>query len=210
MRVIGTDQLLAAGAPPIVAILRGLKPDEAVPMAQALFDAGVRIMEVPLNSPDPFISIAAMQAEFGDRALIGAGTVLDTAAVEQLAQTGARLMVTPNTTPEVIAHAVGMRFETMPGFLTPSEAFQAIGAGARRLKLFPSSVMGTAYIKAVSEVLPNDVRIWAVGGINAENARSFIDAGAEGVGLGGSLFKPGRTADEVGAYARRAIAALSA
>ena len=125
------DALLARKAPPLVAILRGIQPHEALAVGAALVEAGVRIIEVPFNSPDPFASIAALQAEFGGTALIGAGTVLDLAAVEQLAATGARLMVTPNTNPTVIARAVELGLEPMPGFLTPTEAFAGLAAGAR-------------------------------------------------------------------------------
>lgn len=202
------DDLLAAGAPPLVAILRGLRPDEAVAVAGALIDAGVRLIEVPLNSPAPFDSIAAIQARFGGEALIGAGTVLDVASVDRLAETGASLLVTPNTVPEVIARGVALGLEPMPGFLTPSEAFAAIAAGARRLKLFPAFAQGPAYIKAIREVLPRGTGLWAVGGVDAGNARSWIEAGAEGVALGSAVFKPGRTPAEVGEAARAAVAAL--
>lgn len=202
------DQYLAAGAPPLVAILRGVKPEEAVSVAGALVDAGIRFIEVPLNSPDPFASIALMQAEFGRQALIGAGTVLDLASVEKLSATGARLMVTPNTSPDVIACAIGKGMELMPGFLTPTEAFAAITAGARRLKLFPAFAMGTAYLKALREVLPAKVGVWAVGGINAENACEWLDAGAEGIALGGALYRPGDAALTVADKAVKIVAAL--
>lgn len=202
------DALLAAGTPPLVAILRGLRPDEAVPITAALVEAGIRMIEVPLNSPDPFASIAAMQAEFGDRALIGAGTVLDVAAVDTLAATGARLLVTPNTDPLVIARGVTSGLEAMPGFLTPSEAFAAIRAGARRLKLFPAGAMGPGYLKAVREVLPADVGVWAVGGVGAGNAAEWLAAGAQGVAVGSSVFRPGDSASEVAAKAAAVVGAL--
>ena len=203
------DALLARKAPPLVAILRGIQPHEALPIGAALVEAGVRIIEVPLNSPDPFASIAALQAEFGGTALIGAGTVLDLAAVEQLAATGARLTVTPNTNPTVIARAVELGLEPMPGFLTPTEAFAGLAAGARRIKLFPASVQGPNYLKALREVLPRSCGVWAVGGIGADNAREWIAAGAEGVAAGGSVYKPGMTAADVGERARALVSALA-
>ena len=203
------DALLARKAPPLVAILRGIQPHKALPIGAALVEAGVRIIEVPLNSPDPFASIAALQAEFGGTALIGAGTVLDLAAVEQLAATGARLTVTPNTNPTVIARAVELGLEPMPGFLTPTEAFAGLAAGARRIKLFPASVQGPNYLKALREVLPRSCGVWAVGGIGADNAREWIAAGAEGVAAGGSVYKPGMTAAEVGERARALVSAVA-
>ena len=203
------DALLARKAPPLLAILRGIQPHEALPIGAALVEAGVRMIEVPLNSPDPFASIAALQAEFGGTALIGAGTVLDLAAVEQLAATGARLMVTPNTNPTVIARAVELGLEPLPGFLTPTEAFAGLAAGARRIKLFPASVQGPSYLKALREVLPRSCGVWAVGGIGADNAREWIAAGAEGVAAGGSVYKPGMTAAEVGTRARALVSALA-
>jgi len=203
------DALLASDTPRVVAILRGIRPEEALAVAGALVDAGLRMIEVPLNSPDPFASIAAMQAAFGDVALIGAGTVLDVAAVDQLAATGARLMVTPNIVPAVIARGVELGLEAMPGFFTPSEAFTAIGAGARRLKLFPASGLGTDYLKAVREVLPAGIGVWAVGGVSAANARHWREAGAEGLALGSALYRPGDDAAAVAAKARAVLEALA-
>jgi 2-dehydro-3-deoxyphosphogalactonate aldolase len=201
------DQLLDAGAPPVVSILRGVTSAEVVEIGAALVAAGIRIIEVPLNSPDPFASIEALQAEFGNEALIGAGTVLDAASVERLAQTGAKLMVAPNTDAAVIARAIELRLEPLPGFLTPSEAFAAIAAGASRLKLFPASSFGPAYLRALREVLPADIGVWAVGGVDAANLAEWIGAGAEGVALGGSLYRPGTSAADVAAKAMRVVAA---
>ena len=200
------DSLLAAGTPPIVAILRGLTPDDAVPVARALVAAGIRLIEVPLNSPDPFTSIAAMQAELGSEALIGAGTVLDVPSVDALAATGARLMVTPNTNTAVIARGLGHGLEVMPGFLTPTEAFAAVEAGARRLKLFPASIMSPAYLKALREVLGRSIGLWAVGGIDAGNIAEWLEAGAQGLGIGGGLYRPGETAEAVAAKAAALVA----
>lgn len=201
------DQLLDAGAPPVVSILRGVTSAEVVEIGAALVAAGIRIIEVPLNSPDPFASIEALQAEFGNEALIGAGTVLDAASVERLAQTGAKLMVAPNTNAAVIAPAIELRLEPLPGFVTPSEAFAAIAAGASRLKLFPASSFGPAYLRALREVLPADIGVWAVGGVDAANLAEWIGAGAEGVALGGSLYRPGTSAADVAAKAMRVVAA---
>lgn len=201
------DQLLDAGAPPVVSILRGVTSAEVVEIGAALVAAGIRIIEVPLNSPDPFASIEALQAEFGNEALIGAGTVLDAASVERLAQTGAKLMVAPNTGAAVIARAIELRLEPLPGFVTPSEAFAAIAAGASRLKLFPASSFGPAYLRALREVLPADIGVWAVGGVDAANLAEWIGAGAEGVALGGSLYRPGTSAADVAAKAMRVVAA---
>ena len=198
------DDLLLAGAPPVVAILRGIMPAEVLPIAEALVESGIRIIEVPLNSPDPLTSIATIQAGIGDHALIGAGTVLEAAMVRAVAETGARLIVAPNTDPDVIGCAVSLGLEIMPGFVTPSEAFSAIKAGARRLKLFPAG-LGIPYMKAVKEVLPREAQVWAVGGANADTMRDWLAAGAEGIGVGGALYRPGDAAATVGARGRRLV-----
>ena len=201
------DALLRESSPPVIAILRGVTPAEVVAIGGALVAAGIRLIEVPLNSPDPFASIEALQARFGDEAMIGAGTVLDIASVDRLAATGARLMVAPHTDSAVIARAVEHKLEAVPGFFTPSEAFAAIAAGAKRLKLFPASSAGPVHFKALLEVLPAEVGMWAVGGVDAGNLNQWIGAGAEGVGLGGALYRPGDTAAEVAAKAERIVAA---
>ena len=195
-------------APPVIAILRGLTPAEAPAIGEALVAAGIRLIEVPLNSTDPFASIRALQRGFGSEALIGAGTVLDTQAADRLADTGARLLVTPNTDPAVIRHARALGLVPVPGFFTISEAFAAIAAGARHLKLFPASTAGTGHIKALREVLPADVAVWAVGGVDRGNARDWMQAGAAGVALGSALFRPGDSAAVVAERARAIVAAF--
>ena len=208
--IVTIDAVLAAGAPPVIAILRGVRPDAAVAMAAALIAAGIRLIEVPFNSPDPIASIAAIQTAFGDRALIGAGTVPDRAAADALAATGARLMVTPHTDPALIAHAVAIGLEPVPGFVTPTEAFAAIAAGARRLKLFPASAHGPAYLAAIADVLPASVGLWAVGGTDAATLPGWLAAGAEGIGVGGALFRPGDGAERVAERAAALVAAWRA
>ena len=204
------DDLLADGAPPVVAILRGLQPHEAVAVGAALVESGIRIIEVPLNSPDPLASIAALQSAFGDTALIGAGTVLSVEAAEGLHGVGGRVMVTPNTDPSVIAKGVQLGLEVMPGFMTPSEAFAAINAGARRIKLFPAARLGTSYVKAVKDVLPRNVGVWAVGGTDAATIGEWLNAGCEGIGVGGALYRPGDSAAHVGEKARELVTAWKA
>lgn len=204
------DDLLAEGVPPVVAILRGLQPHEAPAVGAALVDAGIRIIEVPLNSPDPLDSIAALQSEFGGTALIGGGTVLSVEAAEGLHGVGGRIMVTPNTDPQVIAKGVQLGLEVMPGFMTPSEAFAAIKAGARRIKLFPAARLGTSYVKAVKDVLPRNVGVWAVGGTDAATIGEWLAAGCEGIGVGGALYRPGDSAAQVGEKARELVTAWKA
>ncbi|APL94941.1 2-dehydro-3-deoxy-6-phosphogalactonate aldolase [Sphingobium sp. TA15] len=201
------DDLLAQGAPPICAILRGIRPQEALGIGAALIDAGVRILEVPFNSPDPLASIAAMQAEYGDRALIGGGTLLSVRAVEELHGAGGRIMVTPNTDMQVIARGAELGLELLPGFMTPSEAFAAIQAGARRIKLFPAARLGPAYVKALKDVLPKHVGVWAVGGAGADTIGEWLAAGCEGIGVGGALYRPGDGAATVRDRAAELVAA---
>lgn len=193
--------------PPIVAILRGVRPDEVVEVAGALTAAGVRMIEAPLNSPDPLNSIARLCAAFGDVALCGAGTVLDAAAVEAVAERGAKLVVAPNTDPGVIRRAVELGLTVMPGFVTPTEAFAALQAGAQVLKLFPAGSLGPGHLRAIREVLPPALPIFAVGGVGAGNLAEWMQAGAAGAGVGGEIFRPGYSPAEVG---RRAAAVVQA
>ncbi len=204
------DELLAQGAPPIAAILRGLKPEEALDIGAALVEAGIRIIEVPLNSPEPLDSIGQLQRSFGDVAMIGGGTVLTVEAVEQLHGVGGRIMVTPNTNPQVIARGAALGLELLPGFMTPSEAFAAVDAGARRIKLFPAARLGPAYVKAVKDVLPRHVGVWAVGGTGADTIAEWLAGGCEGIGVGGALYRPGDSAAHVAARARELVEAWQA
>lgn len=204
------DDLLADGAPPIAAILRGIRPDEALDVAAALVEAGIRILEVPFNSPDPLASIGAMQQAFGDRAIIGGGTVLSVEALEQLNGVGGRIMVTPNTNPAVIARGAELGLELLPGCMTPSEAFAAVAAGARRIKLFPAARLGPAYVKAIKDVLPKHVGVWAVGGTGADTIGEWLTGGCEGIGVGGALYRPGDDAALVRARGRDLVAAWKA
>jgi len=203
----GLDDVLREGAPPVVAILRGVMPAEAVDVGAALVEAGIRIIEVPLNSPEPFASIAALQNAFGDVAAIGAGTVLDVASVDRLAATGARLTVAPNTDSAVIRRAVQHGLEVVPGFMTPSEALTAIAAGARHLKLFPARSLEPPYLGALREILPGDTHVWAVGGVDVDTMERWFAAGARGIGLGGALYRRGQGATESGAKAAAVVAA---
>lgn len=204
------EEVLAEGVPPIVAILRGIRTEEAVDIATSLVEAGVRLIEVPFNSPDPCGSIRAMVKALGDRAAFGGGTVTSTDLAEQLAAAGGTFMVSPNTDAAVIARSLELGMDVLPGFLTPTEAFAALGAGARNLKLFPGSVLGSSYIKAIREVLPAEARIWAVGGVGVANVAEFRAAGVYGIGVGGSLYRPGDDAATVAARAASLVAAWKA
>lgn len=195
---------------PLVAILRGLKPDKALAVGDALLDAGFTLIEVPLNSPDPFDSIARLVKHCGDRALVGAGTVLTTDDVARLGDAGGKLSISPNTDTKVIAAAVAAGMTAMPGYFTPSEAFAALGAGASALKLFPAEGASPTVLKAQRAVLPKHVPVLAVGGINPDNMDPWRAAGAAGFGLGSALYKPGMSAAEVGANAKRFVASWHA
>lgn len=196
--------------PPIIAILRGVRPDEIVDIAEALVDAGVGAIEVPLNSPAPLESIQRLCAAVGDRALCGAGTVLTPEAVEAVARAGGKLVVTPNTDPAVIAHALALGLTAMPGFATPTEAFAAVKAGAKALKLFPAGSFGPKHVKAIKDVLPPEVAVYAVGGVGAADLAAWRSAGVDGVGVGGELYRPGDRPAEVAQRAARLVSAWRA
>ncbi len=198
------DALNACG---LIAILRGIAPAETVGVGQALFDAGIRIVEVPLNSPDPFTSIAALQKALGDRMVVGAGTVLSVQDVNMLAEHGGRISVSPNANATVIKRARDLGIEPLPGVFTPTEAFAAIEAGTRHLKLFPAEVSSPAAIKAWKAVLPAHIHIHAVGGINASNMAEWLACGVTGFGIGSNLYKPGKAIADISKTAREFVSA---
>ena len=193
---------------PLVAIIRGVTPDEVEAIGEAIYQAGIRIVEVPLNSPQPLDSIGRLAKSLGDRALIGAGTVLDAADVARIRNVGGRLIVSPNTDTEVIAATAEAGLVSSPGFFTPSEAFEALKAGATGLKLFPAEAVTPAFVKAQRAVLPQDVPLLVVGGVKPDNMQPWLDAGANGFGLGSGLYKPGQSPDEVAAQARAYVGGL--
>lgn len=193
---------------PLIAILRGVTPGEVVAVGDALFAAGLRLIEVPLNSPDPLDSIARLAQAFAGRAVIGAGTVLQVSAVAAVRAAGGTMIVSPNTNTEVIAATSKSGLVSLPGFATPSEAFAALDAGATALKLFPAEGASPAVLKAIRAVLPTGVRVLPVGGITADNMAPWLQAGAAGFGIGSALYSPGLAPDEVAVRARTFIAQL--
>ena len=191
----------------LVAILRGVTPDEVEEIAIALVEAGITTIEVPLNSPEPYRSIGRLARRFGDDALIGAGTVLSPQEVDHVHDVGGALVVSPNCDPAEIARTLEHDMVSMPGVFTATECFLAIAAGARTLKLFPGSMAGPEGLKALKAVMPADVDLYAVGGAAPDNLGEWVAAGAVGFGIGSYLFKPGMSAADVAARAARMVAA---
>jgi len=192
---------------PLIAILRGISSGEILPIGRALFEAGFRLIEIPLNSPDPLDSIRILSAELGDRAHVGAGTVLRVDQVTEIAAAGGTLIVSPNVNPDVIRVTKAAGLLSFPGVATPTEGFAALDAGADGLKLFPAEQIGPAVVKAWRAVIPTDVPLVPVGGITPDTMASFVAAGASGFGLGSALYKPGHTAEQVRVSAAAYVAA---
>ena len=194
----------------IIAILRGITPEEAVPVADALVDAGITRIEVPLNSPDPFDSIGKMLDAHGDTAMIGAGTVLEVQAVERLHQMGAHMVVSPDANASVIVATKQAGMMSFPGVMTPTECFAALHAGADGLKLFPASLLGIEGLKAIGAVLPKGTKTYAVGGVGPANFADWFAAGITGFGIGSALYKPGMSVADVASRAADMVAAYDA
>ncbi len=194
---------------PLIAILRGLTPHEAPTIGQALVDSGFALIEVPLNSPEPLKSIAALAQQF-PQVLIGAGTVLNAQQVQDVHAAGGRLIVSPNFNPAVVVQALALGMVVLPGVATPTEAFAALDAGVHGLKLFPAEMVSPATVKALRAVLPQDVALMPVGGITANNMAAYRAAGATGFGLGSTLYAPGRSAEQVKKQAELLVQAFGA
>jgi 2-dehydro-3-deoxyphosphogalactonate aldolase len=193
---------------PLIAIIRGVTPEEAEAIGDAIYEGGIRIIEVPLNSPDPLTSIERLSARFGERMLVGAGTVLRAEEVDSVKRAGGRIIVSPDANPQVIAAAAEAGLVSSPGYFTPSEAFAAIRAGAHALKLFPAEGASPAMLKSQLAVIPKGIPVLAVGGISPDNMRPWLDAGASGFGLGSGLYKPGQSAAETLEKAKAFVAGV--
>ncbi len=192
----------------IVAILRGVQPSEIEAIAEALISAGITLIEVPLNSPDPFESVAKLVELGKGRALVGAGTVLNTEQVDKLADLGAQLVVSPNTNPAVIRRTKERGLMSMPGVYTPTDAFNALDAGADVLKFFPADALGPSGLAAVKAVLPKNTVLAAVGGVGEGSFSAYLQKGVTGFGIGGSLYKPGRSIEDISSIAKGLVTAL--
>ena len=195
---------------PLVAIIRGVTPDEVEEIGEALVAGGVRIVEVPLNSPDPLESVRRLSRKLGNRALVGAGTVLTTQQVRDVKEAGGQIVVSPNTNAEVIRATVDAGMVSSPGYFTPTEALAALEAGAHALKLFPAEGATPTVLRAQRAVLPKEVPVLAVGGILPDNMRPWLEAGANGFGLGGGIYKPGQSPAETERKAKAYVAGLAA
>jgi 2-dehydro-3-deoxyphosphogalactonate aldolase len=193
---------------PLIAIIRGVTPDEAEAIGDAIYQGGIRIIEVPLNSPEPLRSIETLAKRLGDHALVGAGTVLSATQVQQVKDAGGRIIVSPDTNIEVISAAAQAGLVSSPGYFTPSEAFTALRAGAHALKLFPAEGATPAVLKGQLAVIPKDVPVMAVGGITPDNMQPWLEAGAAGFGLGSGLYKPGQSPADTLARARAYVAGV--
>lgn len=204
------DFTQAFAALPLVAILRGVTPDTVEGVGEELLAAGFTLIEVPLNSPDPFTSIERLARRFGDRALFGAGTVLNVADVARVQDAGGRMIISPNTNLSVIAATAAAGMASLPGYFSPSEAFAALDAGATALKLFPAEAASPAVLKAQRAVLPKHVPVLTVGGITPDNMTPWREAGADGFGLGSALYRVGSTPAQVRAAADAFVAGWSA
>ena len=196
--------------PPLVAILRGIRPAEVEAVLEALVAAGIGLIEVPLNSPDPLDSIAILARQAGARAIVGAGTVLDVDQVDAVAAAGGQMIVSPNRDDAVIAATRSAGLLSFPGVFTATEALGAIAAGAHALKFFPADLLGPAGIRAIATILPPEMPLLAVGGVDASNIADYLKAGITGFGIGSSLYKPGMSAAEVGRRAAELVAAWRA
>jgi len=198
----------ALKACPIIAILRGIKPDEVIEVADALCASGIRIVEVPLNSPDALHSISKLVSSLGERMVIGAGTVTDPQMVDAISDAGGQIIVSPNTDSGVLAGTHVLNMVAIPGVMTPTDIFHAIRHGAEFVKLFPADQLGPKFLKSVRATLPDHLGVVAVGGVNAETASDWLAAGAVGLGCGGSLYRPGDPADVVAKKAADLVAAI--
>ena len=194
---------------PVVAIIRGVTPDQVVDIANAIYSAGITVIEVPLNSPDPFNSIKKLSQALGNSCVVGCGTLLNKKDAKKVAAAGGQIAVTPNTNPKLIRRCIELGMIPMPGWATPSEAFAAYRAGARYLKLFPASTYGSKHIKAVKDVIPKDAKILAVGGVGSKDAPQWLAAGVDGFGIGSEIYTAGRSAEQVHTRCLDIVAAIN-